>query len=57
MESKLICERHPLLYGAFGSIDGLVLAAQEADDPEVKNTTYNGRQSTHTINNVLVFLP
>jgi hypothetical protein len=56
-ESQLVCERHPLLEGAFGAIDGLALAAQEADDPEVENATYNGWQSTHTINNVLVFSP
>ena len=42
VESKLICERHPLLEGAFGAIDSLALVAQEADDPEVENATYNG---------------
>ena len=56
-ESRLICERHPLLEGAFGAIDGLALVAQEADDPEVENATYNGWKSGHTINNVLVFSP
>ena len=37
--SDLICARHPLLEGAFGSIDGLSLPAQESDDPEIENTT------------------
>lgn len=56
-ESALICERHPLLDGAFGAIDGLALTAQEADDPEVENATYNGWQSNHTINNVIAYSP
>ncbi|KAG6883631.1 hypothetical protein C0992_008252 [Termitomyces sp. T32_za158] len=56
-ESELICERHPLLQGAFGSIDGLSLAVEEADDPEMENATYNGWKSAHRINNVLVFSP
>ena len=57
VESKLICEKHPLLEGAFGTIDGLALVAQEADDLEVENATYNWWQSRHTINNVLIFSP
>ena len=56
-ESKLICERHTLLEGVFGAIDGLAFVAQEADNPEVENATYNGWKSGHTINNVLVFSP
>lgn len=53
----LICERHPLLDGAFGSIDGLSLPTQESDDPEIENATYNGWKSDHCTNNVLAFLP
>ncbi|KAF8799597.1 hypothetical protein BYT27DRAFT_7058723, partial [Phlegmacium glaucopus] len=55
--SSLIQQRHPLLEGAFGSIDGLSLVAQESDDPEIENATYNGWKTTHCINNVLVFSP
>ena len=46
-----------MLRGAFGSIDGLLLAAQESEDPEMENATYNGWKSDHCINNVLVFAP
>lgn len=55
--SNLIHQRHSLLCGAFGSIDGLSLAAQESEDPEMENATYNGWKSDHCINNVLVFAP
>jgi len=55
--SNLICQRHSLLQGAFGSIDRLSLAAQESEDPEIENATYNGWKSDHCINNVLVFAP
>jgi len=55
--SSLIQARHPLLEGAFGSIDGLSLLAQESDEPELENATYNGWKTSHCINNVLVFSP
>ncbi|KAG6915497.1 hypothetical protein DXG01_011199 [Tephrocybe rancida] len=55
--SDLICERHLLLEGAFGGLDGLSLAVQESDDPEIENATYNGWKSAHCINNVLAFGP
>ncbi|KAG6848622.1 hypothetical protein H0H93_015417 [Arthromyces matolae] len=55
--SNLITARHSLLEGAFGSIDGLSLAVEESDDPEIENATYNGWKSDHRINNVLVFSP
>ncbi|KII84777.1 hypothetical protein PLICRDRAFT_57297 [Plicaturopsis crispa FD-325 SS-3] len=55
--SALIVERHPLLEGAFGSIDGLGLLAQEAVDPEMENATYNGWKSGHYFNNILAFSP
>lgn len=55
--SNAICQHHSLLRGAFGSIDGLSLAAQESEDPEMENATYNGWKSDHCINNVLVFAP
>jgi len=53
----LICARHSLLRGAFGSIDGLSLATQESDDPEIENATYNGWKTDHRTNNVLAFSP
>lgn len=55
--SALITDRHPLLEGAFGSIDGLSLMAQESDEPELENATYNGWKTDHRINNVLAFSP
>ena len=55
--SQLIKRRHPLLDGAFGSIDGLSLCTQVSDDPEIENATYNGWKSSHCINNVFVFSP
>ena len=56
-ESALVCERHSMLEGAFGVIDGLALLAQEADDTEVENATYNGWKSDHTINNIIAYSP
>ena len=55
--SSLIAARHPLLEGAFGSIDGLSLKCQESNDPELENVTYNGWKSDHCISNILVFSP
>jgi hypothetical protein len=40
--NNLIILRHPLLEGAFASIDGLNVPVQTADDPEIENSTYNG---------------
>ena len=56
-ESALVCEHHSMLEGAFGVIDRLALLAQEADEAEVENATYNGWKSEHTINNVIVYSP
>jgi hypothetical protein len=53
--SNLIMERHPLLDGAFGSMDGLNLAVQTSTDQEIKNATYNGWLSEHFISNVFAF--
>jgi hypothetical protein len=55
--TRLIVERHPRLWGAFGFIDGLKLPVQESSDNEIENATYNGWLHTHAINNVLVFAP
>ena len=53
--SPLISTCHPLLEGAFGSIDSLTLPAQVSDDSEIENATYNGWKADHTITNVLMF--
>jgi hypothetical protein len=55
--NDLIIARHPRLTGAFASIDGLNLACQTSDDPEIENATYNGWLSAHFISSVLVFSP
>ncbi|KAI0059272.1 hypothetical protein BV25DRAFT_1918728 [Artomyces pyxidatus] len=47
--------RHPLLQGAFGSIDGLNLPYETSDDIEFENATYNGWLHAHFISSVLVF--
>ena len=52
--SDMICERHSMLVGTFGSINGLSLAVQELDDPELENATYNGWKTDHQVNNVFV---
>jgi hypothetical protein len=53
----LIRERHPLLTGAFASIDGLNLPVQTSDDEDIENATYNGWLSEHFVSSVLVFSP
>ncbi|KAH9835180.1 uncharacterized protein C8Q71DRAFT_107524 [Rhodofomes roseus] len=53
--SKLIQKRHPLLNGAFGSIDGLNIATQTSDDPAIENATYNGWLHDHFTSCVIVF--
>lgn len=55
--NDLIRARHPLLTGAFASIDGLSLTVQESADEELENATYNGWKSSHCINNVIIFSP
>jgi hypothetical protein len=55
--NDLIIACNPRLTGAFASIDGLNLACQTADDPEIENATYNGSLSAHFISSVLMFSP
>ncbi|KAJ7147905.1 hypothetical protein C8R43DRAFT_1088467 [Mycena crocata] len=55
--NDLIVERHPLLTGAFASIDGLNIACQTSDDEEIENSTYNGWLCEHFVSSVLVFSP
>ncbi|KAK7444571.1 hypothetical protein VKT23_015249 [Stygiomarasmius scandens] len=54
---SLIVARHPLLVGAFGSVDGLKLPVQTSSDDEIENATYNGWLHEHYISNVLCFSP
>jgi hypothetical protein len=56
-ENQLIIAQHPLLFGAFGSVDGLALPAQTAEDLEVENATYNTWKASHFISNILAFSP
>jgi hypothetical protein len=53
--NALITMRHPLLTGAFASMDGLNLPVQTSDDAEVENATYNGWLSEHFVSCVFVF--
>lgn len=53
----MITAQHSLLVGDFGSVDGLNLIAQTADDPEIENATYNAWKEDHFISNVFTFLP
>jgi hypothetical protein len=48
---------HPLLNGAFVSIDGLNLPVQNSDDEDIENATFNGWLHNHFVSSVLVFLP
>ncbi|KAE9395858.1 hypothetical protein BT96DRAFT_958416 [Gymnopus androsaceus JB14] len=43
----LILAWHPLLEGAFGSVDGLNLPVQVSHDDETENSTYNGWLHEH----------
>ncbi|KAG7097801.1 hypothetical protein E1B28_005120 [Marasmius oreades] len=55
---SLVVERHPLLIGAFGVVDGLKIPVQVSyTDDEMENATYNEWLHEHFINNVLAFSP
>lgn len=55
--SEIIQDRHPLIDGAFGFIDGLNLPVSTSSDPLIENAMYNGWLHAHMISNVLVFAP
>ena len=55
--NSLIVRRHPLLTGAFASIDGLNLPVQTSGDEDIENATYNGWLRAHFVSSVLVFSP
>jgi hypothetical protein len=53
----LIQERHPLLVGAIGSLDGVKFPVQVSDDPHIENATYNGWLHSHCITCIFAFSP
>ena len=59
--NELIVQRHPLLRGegsgAFCSMDGLKLAVQVSDDPNIENATYNGWLHGHYESSIFVLSP
>lgn len=55
--NNLIVARHPLLTGAFGSMDGLNLLVQTSTDQEIENATFNGWLHAHYVSSVFAFSP
>jgi hypothetical protein len=55
--NALVVERHPLLTGAFGVMDGLKLPVQTSADEEIENATYNGWLQEHFVSCVFAFCP
>lgn len=53
--NTLVTAHHPLLTGAFGTMDGLNLAVQVSSDQEMENACYNGWLHSHFISSVLAF--
>ena len=45
--SAMIVERHGLLQGAFGSIDGLKLPVEVPEDPMMENASFNSWTHGH----------
>jgi hypothetical protein len=55
--NSLIVTRHPLLTGAFASIDGLNIPVQTSSDEDIEQATYNGWLHAHFVSSVLAFSP
>jgi hypothetical protein len=53
--NELVVVHHPLLTGAFGSLDGLNLPVQKSANEEIENATYNGWLHDHFVSSVLTF--
>ena len=51
----LVLARHPLLVGAFGTMDGLNLPVQTSHDQEIENSTFNGWLQEHFISSIFAF--
>ncbi|KAH7919021.1 hypothetical protein BV22DRAFT_1108214 [Leucogyrophana mollusca] len=54
--NNLVVARHNLLTGALGTMDGLNLPVEVADDHKIKNATYNGWLHAHFVSSVLAFV-
>lgn len=55
--NSLVTVRHPLLTGAFGTMDGLNLPVQSSPNQEIENATYNGWLHEHFVSSVIAFAP
>lgn len=55
--NSLVTLRHPLLTGAFGTMDGLNLPVQSSPNQEIENATYNGWLHEHFVSSVIAFAP
>jgi hypothetical protein len=53
--NDLVLARHPLLVGAFSTMDGLNLPVQTSQDQEMENATFNGWLQDHFISSVFAF--
>ena len=53
--NALVLARHPLLVGAFGTMDGLNLPVQTSHNQEIENSTFNGWLQEHFISSVFAF--
>jgi hypothetical protein len=53
--NSLILAQHPLLIGAFSSMDGLNLPVQTSQDQEVENAMFNGWLQKYFISSVFAF--
>ncbi|KAF9566075.1 hypothetical protein CPC08DRAFT_740771 [Agrocybe pediades] len=53
--NDLVLARHPLLTGAFGTMDGLNLMVQESADEDMENATFNGWLHEHFVSSVFAF--
>ncbi|KAF4613306.1 hypothetical protein D9613_011207 [Agrocybe pediades] len=53
--NDLVLDRHPLLTGAFGTMDGLNVMVQESAIEEIENVTFNGWLHEHFVSSVFAF--
>lgn len=53
--NTLVVARHPLLDGAFESLDGLNLMVQTSTDQELENATFNGWLHEHFVSSAFAF--
>ncbi|KIY48681.1 hypothetical protein FISHEDRAFT_42869 [Fistulina hepatica ATCC 64428] len=53
--NNIVIRRHPLLTGAFGTMDGLNVPVQASADEDIENATYNGWLHSHFVSLVIAF--